>query len=466
MLKSIFAVALSLILAATPALARDDSWYIGAEAGGTIISNADIDVTNSAGVFANNAYSINTEPGFDVGGILGYDFGWFRLEADVSYRRAEVTGIEQNLGSRLPIAGTVTGTSVNYNPGGPNGNPPGNPFQWNGAQGSMRILAFMANGLLDFGDDDGFQGYIGGGVGIARTSFDGIRVTDAAPVITDDSDSGFAWQLVAGVRYPLSRNFDIGVKYRFFNQDDVGTNSFYSTSDETDVRSHSALVTLTYNFGSSPPVCLDGTPVPPGGCMIDCPDPNQNISYPEGGTPNCPIPPTTTPCPPPNGQISYPIGADEAAHCPCPVLDLGPVTIFFDTNEYVIDRGYGGNEAAIQTLQMIAEIYNCRVSRIPPQPLNSIVVAGHTDRVDDNAYNDALSRRRACSIVSHLSGLRIPEEVLQPYFFGEIHNRIATVDGQEQQDNRRVEIFLDERAVPDYVTDEDRVNCSEVDMTV
>ncbi|RED16032.1 OmpA family protein [Parasphingopyxis lamellibrachiae] len=443
MLKSIFTVALSLILAATPALARDDSWYIGAEAGGTIISNADIDVTNSAGVFANNAYSINTEPGFDVGGILGYDFGWFRLEADVSYRRAEVTTIEQNLGSILPIAGTVTGTSVNYNPGGPNGNPPGNPFQWNGAQGSMRILAFMANGLLDFGDDDGFQGYIGGGVGIARTSFDGIRVTDAAPVITDDSDSGFAWQLVAGVRYPLSRNFDIGVKYRFFNQDDVGTNSFYSTSDETDVRSHSALVTLTYNFGSGPdcappreiidgvcrmpdpqPVCGDGTPVPAGQdaaafCVLPCPSPPYipNTTYPRGGNPA------------------------ELCREPPVVCDTTTSVIFgWDRDVFSTEDGRltQSDEDSLQTLRQIVARHvefgngSCYVT---------IMLEGHTDTSGPPDYNDDLSARRAETVRNILTAGGIPGASISVSSFGEDRPAVDTGDGVREPANRRVMII-------------------------
>lgn len=253
----------ALTVVVTPALARDDSWYIGAEAGGTLIDNAAIDVTNSAGVLTNNAYSIDTETGFDFGGVLGYDFGWFRLETDISYRRAEVTGIEQNSGSVLPIDAGPPDGGVDYSR---------TPNDWEDALGSVRTLAFMANGLLDFGDEDGFQGYVGGGVGIARTNFDCIRVSGPAPINTSDSDSGFAWQLVAGVRYPLSRNFDVGVKYRFFNQDEVDVNSFYSTSESTDIRSHSALVTLTYNFGSPPPPPPPPPPVPvipvTGGCPV------------------------------------------------------------------------------------------------------------------------------------------------------------------------------------------------------
>ena len=32
----------------------------------------------------------------------------------------------------------------------------------------------MLNGLLDFGDDDGVQGFVGGGVGVARVEVENI----------------------------------------------------------------------------------------------------------------------------------------------------------------------------------------------------------------------------------------------------------------------------------------------------
>src|SRR3546814_4524983 len=70
----------------------------------------------------------------------------------------------------------------------------------------------MLNGLLDFGPDDGLQGFVGGGVGVSR----GKLAND----LVNDSDTGFAWQAIAGVRYPLTTNVDVSLKYRFFNQDD------------------------------------------------------------------------------------------------------------------------------------------------------------------------------------------------------------------------------------------------------
>src|SRR3546814_7564426 len=76
---------------------------------------------------------------------------------------------------------------------------PGVPSNANGAgsftgntdlNGDSNALSFMVNGLLDFGDDDGLQGFVGGGAGVARVS---VEPVFAGPFL-DDSDTGFAWQ--------------------------------------------------------------------------------------------------------------------------------------------------------------------------------------------------------------------------------------------------------------------------------
>ena len=62
----------------------------------------------------------------------------------------------------------------------------------------------MINGLVDFGNEDGLSFYAGAGAGRARVKTLG------------ESDSAWAWQGIAGVRYALSPNIDLGLKYRYF----------------------------------------------------------------------------------------------------------------------------------------------------------------------------------------------------------------------------------------------------------
>ena len=72
--------------------------------------------------------------------------------------------------------------------------------------------------LLDFGHDDGWNGYVGGGVGLANVRYkldfdDGTTVGSGS-----DSDRSIAYQAIAGVRQPISDNVDLGLKYRLLRR--------------------------------------------------------------------------------------------------------------------------------------------------------------------------------------------------------------------------------------------------------
>src|SRR3546814_20115645 len=103
----------------------------------------------------------------------------------------------------------------------------------------------MVNGLLDFGDDDGLQGFVGGGAGVARVS---VEPVFAGPFL-DDSDTGFAWQAIAGVRAPLSDSLDVGLTYSFFNDETLNLVDQTGRDVSTRFRLHSLLGQLTVNFG-------------------------------------------------------------------------------------------------------------------------------------------------------------------------------------------------------------------------
>ena len=202
---------------ASPALARDGQWYIEGQGGPMIVEDLDFDIVDADGDVVDTA-GADTDTGYDFGGVVGYDFGAFRLEADASYRQASID--------------RVTAAGEQYEAGG-----------------DASALSFMLNGLLDFGEDDGLQGFVGGGAGVARTSID---ATIGGPDILDDSDTGFAWQALAGVRAPLTDSIDVGLRYRFFNAPDVTLIDADGGELETRFRSHSILGTLTFNFGGAP----------------------------------------------------------------------------------------------------------------------------------------------------------------------------------------------------------------------
>jgi outer membrane protein OmpA-like peptidoglycan-associated protein/opacity protein-like surface antigen len=363
-------MALATSALASPALARDDSWYIEADAGAMIVEDSSFDIGTTA-----NAMTVDHQYGYDMGGIIGYDFGGFRLEAEASFREAD----PDNLTSTVRIGAATVATG--FGPG---------LGSYNYVAGDVNALSFMVNGMLDFGEDDGLQGFIGGGVGVARVDHQ-YSINSIGPGVIDDSDTGFAWQAIAGVRAPISDSWDVGLKYRFFNVDNVDLVDTAGRANSTRFRSHSLLGTLTYNFGGAPEVA----PPPP---------PAPVPTY----TPPPPVPVTVTPPPPP----------------PC---NKGPYIVFFDWDKSDITP-----EAAGILDSAVTAYANC--DRVP------IMLAGYADRSGTPRYNQGLSERRNASVRAYLTSRGISDGAISSQAFGESNPRVPTADGVRELQNRRVEI--------------------------
>src|SRR4029078_13382378 len=130
MRKLVFGLATATAVIATPAAARDGAWYVGGDFGAMIVEDTAVDL---AGV--NDAIALNHEYGFDGALFVGYDLGAFRLEAEASYKKADLDSFYNSV--RPPAAGGS------------------HPVGSHEAGGSTTALSFMVNGMLDFGDDDG-----------------------------------------------------------------------------------------------------------------------------------------------------------------------------------------------------------------------------------------------------------------------------------------------------------------------
>lgn len=69
-------------------------------------------------------------------------------------------------------------------------------------------------------------------------------------------------------------------------------------------------------------------------------------------------------------------------------------------------------------------------------------VAGHTDRSGSDAYNNALSLRRAQAIAALMQGRGIGSGMVAVSAHGEAEPRVPTADGERNPQNRRVEITV------------------------
>lgn len=72
----------------------------------------------------------------------------------------------------------------------------------------------------------------------------------------------------------------------------------------------------------------------------------------------------------------------------------------------------------------------------------AVEVAGHADRSGSEAYNDALSERRARNVGRGLVERGLPDKLLSIQWYGELRPRIPTADGVREPQNRRVEIVF------------------------
>lgn len=367
MRKLAIAMALSSTLLASPALARDGAMYIGGEFGAMIVEDIDIDIGT-----VDNAISLDHDYGYDGGAFVGYDLGAFRIEAEVAYKKADIDGFNTSL--KLPGEGVAF------------------PTTRDNAGGNISALSGMINAMLDFGDDDGISGFVGGGVGYARVKINNARVFDNSVPFIDGRDSGFAWQVIAGVRQAISDNIDVTVKYRFFNVDDVRMTAFNGGDSEFRLRTHSLLGGLTFNFGAPD---------------VDIPDVIPEAPY---------IAPPPPPPPPP----------------PAPVVERvipGPFIVFFDWDKDDI------TPQAAAILDNAASAYQTAGQA-------QVMLAGHADRSGSDEYNVGLSQRRAANVRSYLAGRGLPDGVITSEAFGESRPLVETADGVREPQNRRVEIMF------------------------
>jgi len=123
--------------------------------------------------------------------------------------------------------------------------------------------------------------------------------------------------------------------------------------------------------------------------------------------------------------------AAPAAPAALPEACTQPIAgiIFFDFDSSVVPGDAG------QTLDSVVNYTKvCSWRRL--------VVTGHTDRAGIDAYNNALSVRRAQAVAAQLEGKGMPAGVLEVSGKGESEPKVPTVDGERNPANRRVEISV------------------------
>ena len=179
--------------------------YLNGNLGAVWLSDSDLSQSN--GTKGKAEY----ETGFGITGALGYDFGKFRVEGEVGYRKNDYDKVGASGQTKVKTSGDVTG--------------------WD----------FMVNGYFDIENDTSFTPYIGAGIGAAI--LDSSSVNAGGINMGSGDDTVFAYQAIAGVDYTFAQVWKVQLEYRFFGTADPT----YSGTD-SEYMSHNILIGIRYNF--------------------------------------------------------------------------------------------------------------------------------------------------------------------------------------------------------------------------
>ena len=180
--------------------------------------------------------------------MLGYDFGRFRTEIEAAFKQTAVQSVNYANNS-APIDGT-TATAIAI--------PSSATGYYGHAGGTTQILSVLANGLINLGPQDSrFGAFVGGGLGLARVKSRTWTLNRDIPLLTptatptyfsDDNTTGFAWQVLAGARYAITKHIDLTLKYRYFTVPEVTLRTSNGNALDGHLETHSVLAGVNFRL--------------------------------------------------------------------------------------------------------------------------------------------------------------------------------------------------------------------------
>lgn len=436
----IAAAATALMAAPTLASAQDSGVYIKAQAGYGVVTDSDV----TAGPAATNSIQgdVAGQGNLALGLGIGYDFGnnW-RVELD--------------------------GTSL-YNELGTVGGQPN-------SNAKIQSSTLMLNAIYDFSDFGRWEPYVGAGLGLAANDVSlkasdflndtgtvvvanpacvsgAVAANTARHCDASDSDTNFAWNLIAGLGYNITDNLTWDTNYRYVDMGDVTVSGDFATqtgpggtpvvasltSVVEDVSAHVLMTGFRYRFGKSAPVVV---PVlPPVPTTYTCWDgstevtdlnlcPVQTFTCWDGVTSVtdldlCPL------------EVQYFTCGDGVTS----VTDLATCPIITCQEQfrqeliyYEFDKGQSAETR--NTINRILDVGQyCNIS--------SVRVVGHTDTSGAAAYNLGLSQRRASDAQEELVRQGVSGAMISSEGKGEAEPFVATGNGVREQLNRRTEVLI------------------------
>ena len=170
---------------------------------------------------------VEFDPGTNIGGTGGYDFGLVRLEGELSHKYAAINSIANQV--------------------------PGERFH--NAVGELGVLAMMFNGFVNLYNTSPVTPYLGGGIGFAAihlSDTDGIRIVGGTAqrvlLYGAGDDTVFAYQVGGGMDIVLNRRFSLDIGYRYFRANRANIDSDQAILTSMEFKSHSTAIGFKYRY--------------------------------------------------------------------------------------------------------------------------------------------------------------------------------------------------------------------------
>ncbi|MBI1212789.1 MAG: outer membrane beta-barrel protein [Alphaproteobacteria bacterium] len=216
-------VAGAALVAAEPAFG--EGFYYSTSGGANFVKDRDGSFTTNFSSGTYNAH-FDFETGFMLSSAIGLELDrWLhglKVEIEGSYRRNKIGGNWTFTESSAITIPTIGLSAVALSSGS--------------ISGHLSTFALMSNAWYEFDIGTRFKPYIGGGVGWARSKLDGAFQSNRLLITSlainpfqgfSVENSGFAYQLGAGITSQIMPGVSLGLGYRYFDGPDIEL-SFFS----------------------------------------------------------------------------------------------------------------------------------------------------------------------------------------------------------------------------------------------
>jgi opacity protein-like surface antigen len=169
--------------------------YVSGNIGLSMPRDADVkDSTMPASV------TFEDDEGIALGAAVGYVLSNTRIEGEFAYQKNDLDKAKIPGGISTDVEGDISSTS------------------------------FLLNGYYDFKNASNFTPFLGGGIGVSKVELSAVTVPGFGLVTSSIDDTVFAYQLSAGVAYAVNETVAVEIKYRYFVNTDLESDTREFTS--------------------------------------------------------------------------------------------------------------------------------------------------------------------------------------------------------------------------------------------